>query len=127
MNGRRIDVVLVKLCAIVIVVMSLQSLTGYIGYYVSSPEIAFNLIGSVLLSSGIPILLAATIWFFPATVIGNVSSDSDAIPPETDLSVLAVTLVGLYILLFGIIDLAYYESLRVYEPFVRWRGHVRRI
>ncbi len=115
MNGRRIDVVLVKLCSVIIVVMSLQSLTGYVGYYVNSPETDFNLIGSILLSSGIPILIAASIWFFPATIIGDVSNDSNALPAETDISVLAVTLVGLYILLFGIIDLAYYESLRVYE------------
>lgn len=115
MSGRRIDVVLVKLCAVVILVISMQSLAGYVGYFASSGENSFVLVGSLLLNFGIPTLIAAALWFFPATVIGDTSSRLESSPEDADLALLAVTLIGLYTLVFGIIDLSYYESIRLYE------------
>ncbi len=112
MGGSRIDVVLVKLCAVVIVVLSMQSLTGYVAYYVNTEEANFLAVSAFLLNFGLPLVFAGILWFFPATVIGDVSGDTQPIEGGVDIVVLAVTLVGLYTLVFGVIDLAYYESFR---------------
>ncbi len=40
-GGKRIDVVLVKLCAVIIVVITMQSLTGFVAFYVNTPEANF--------------------------------------------------------------------------------------
>lgn len=115
MTGRRIDVVLVKLCAVIILVLSMQSLTEYFAFYVNTVEANFIAVTAFLLNFAIPIVIAAVLWFFPATVVGTVSGDSQPIESGVDLALLAVTLIGLYTLTFGIIDLGYYESFRIAE------------
>ncbi len=60
-------------------------------------------------------IIAVALWFFPVTIIGPTSSDSNDDITGPDWVLLSVTLVGLYVLIFGAIDLAYYESFRVAE------------
>ena len=115
MAGKRIDVVLVKLCAVIIVVMTMQSLTGFVAFYVNTPEANFIAISAFWLNFALPMLIAVALWFFPATIIGSVSSESDDAASGPDWALLSVTLIGLYVLVFGVIDLAYYESFRIAE------------
>lgn len=115
MAGRRIDVVLVKLCAVIIVVITMQSLTGFVAFYVNTPEANFIAITAFLLNFALPMLIAVALWFFPATIIGPVTNDGSDAASAPDWVLLSVTLIGLYVLVFGVIDLAYYESFRVAE------------
>jgi len=115
MVGKRVDVVLVKLCAVIIVVLTMQNLTGFVAFYVNTLEANFIAITAFLLNCVIPMLIAAALWFFPATIIGPVSNDSNDAESGPDWVLLSVTLIGLYVLVFGVIDLAYYESFRVAE------------
>ena len=115
MNGRRIDVVLVKLCAVVIVVLAMQGLTGYVAFYVNIAEVNFVAVTASLLNFVLPIAIAGILWFFPATVVGDISGDAQVIESGVDIVLLAITLIGLYTLVFGVIDLVYFESFRVAE------------
>ncbi len=115
MAGRRIDVVLVKLCAVIIVVITMQSLTGFVAFYVNTPEANFIAISAFFLNFVLPMLIAVALWFFPATIIGPASDNSNDGASGPDWALLSVTLIGLYVLVFGLIDLVYYESFRVAE------------
>jgi hypothetical protein len=115
MVGKRIDVVLVKLCAVIIVVMTMQSLTGFVAFYVNTPEANFVATTAFFLNFVLPMLIAVALWVFPATIIGSVSNDSNAAESGPDWALLSVTLIGLYVLVFGVIDLGYYESFRAAE------------
>ena len=115
MAGKRIDIVLVKLCAVILVVTAMQELTIYISFYVSAPPATAVTIMAVLLNFVLPLLIALALWTFPATIIGSVSSDTSDGSPEPDWVVISVTLMCLYVLIFGIIDLAFYESFRAAE------------
>ena len=115
MRGRRIDVVLVKLCAVVIVVLAMQGVTGYVAFYVNTVEATFIALTASTLNFVLPVAIAAVLWFFPATVVGDISDDAQAIESGVDLALLAITLIGLYTLVFGVIDLVYFESFRVAE------------
>lgn len=115
MAGKRIDVVLVKLCAVIIVVITMQSLTGFVAFYVNTPEANFIAISAFFLNFVLPMLIAVVLWFFPATIIGPASDDDGDPAFGPDWVLLSVTLIGLYVLIFGVIDLVYYESFRIAE------------
>ena len=117
MSGNRIDVVLVKLCAVVIVVLSLQSLTGYVGYFFVAEGAYPQAVLAFLFIFVIPAVLAALLWFYPATTIGlsNAESAVPSTPRPEPLVLVGVTLIGLYALVFGAIDLFYYEAVRAAE------------
>lgn len=115
MAGKRVDVVLVKLCAVIIVVITMQSLTGFVAFYVNTPEANFIAVTAFFLNFVLPVLLAAALWFFPATIIGSTSNASNDTTSGPDWVLLSVTLIGLYVLVFGVVDLGYYESFRVAE------------
>ena len=115
MIGRRVDVVLIKLGAVVILIMTLQGIAGYAGFFKDMAESGIFIVGSVILQFVIPLCIATALWFYPATLAGDASSEGEHPASETGLIVVGVTLVGLYVLVFGIIDLAYWESLRIIE------------
>ena len=115
MKGKRLDVVLVKLCGVLIVVFTMQDLTRYVAFYVNTPESNLIALIATVLNFGVPMFIAAALWFFPATIIGPVSMEKDEDSTEPDWVAVAVTLVGLYTLIFGVIDLLYYESFRIVE------------
>ena len=115
MAGKRIDVVLVKLCAVIIVVITMQSLTGFVAFYVNTPEANFVAVSAFFLNFILPMLIAVALWFFPATIIGPTSGERNDASTGPDWALLSVTLIGLYVLVFGVIDLVYYESFRAAE------------
>jgi hypothetical protein len=115
MVGKRVDIVLVKLCAVIIVVITMQSLTGFVVFYVNTPEANFIAISAFFFNFVGPMLIAVALWFFPATVVGQVSNDSNDTASDPDWVLISVTLVGLYVFVFGVIDLVYYESFNIAE------------
>ena len=115
MTGKRVDVVLVKLCAVIIVVLSLRTFSEFAAFYVHTPDADFIAVTAFLLNFALPILIAVALWFFPATIIGRVSDDTSVLGSGVDVVLLSVTLIGLYVLVFGVIDLAYFESFRIAE------------
>ena len=118
MSGARVDVVLAKLCAVVIVVLSLQSLTNHLSYLLNTEGAFFFAALAFLFNFGIPVALAAVLWFFPATTLNLKSTDPamSALPNDPDNYILVgVSLVGLYVLVFGVVDLFYFESVRYAE------------
>ena len=115
MTGKRVDVVLVKLCAVIVVVLSLRTFSEFAAFYVHTPEADFMAVTAFLLNFALPILIAAALWFFPATIIGRVSDDTSVLGSSVDVVLLSVSLIGLYVLVFGVIDLAYFESFRIAE------------
>ena len=115
MSGKRVDLVLVKLCAVIIVVLSMRTFTEFAAFYVHTPEADFVAVTAFLLNFALPILIAVALWFFPANVIGRVSDDTGVLGSNVDVVLLSVSLIGLYVLVFGVIDLAYFESFRIAE------------
>ena len=117
MSGNRIDVVLVKLCAVVIVVLSLQGLTGYVAYFVAGESSYVQAVLAFLLVFLIPVGLAALLWFFPVSTLRLKELEDKATTTlePASLILVGITLVGLYVLVFGVIDLFYFEAVRVAE------------
>ena len=115
MAGKRIDIVLVKLCAVIIVILSMQNIVRFLAFYMNTPNAGFLATAAVVLTFVLPMLIAAALWFFPATIIGPVSASADDDSTEPDWVVISVTLIALYVLIFGIIDLVFYESFRIAE------------
>jgi hypothetical protein len=119
MIGSRLDTVLVKLCAVIIVVLSLQGLTSYAAYFVTGEDAWKLTLLAFFFVFAIPFGIATLLWYFPATVVGisspNTEDHRDHPVQPTDLILVGVTLVGLYALVFGVIDLFHYEAVRVAE------------
>jgi len=119
MVGSLIDIVLVKLGAVFIVVLSLQGLTSYASYFVAGEDALEITLIAFLFVFAIPFGISALLWFFPATIVGitplDVQERQDEPARATYGILVGVTLVGLYTLVFGIIDLFYYEAVRVAE------------
>ena len=119
MNTTRIDIVLVKLGAVFIVVYALQNLAYYISFLMGAEEyiqIAAVVFCLVFL---LPAAFSWALWKFPATITGAFYNKAES-PEESDAEsrstlVIGVTLIGLYTLVFGIIDLVYFEAHRYAE------------
>lgn len=111
MTNRRIDLVLVKLGAVVILIMALAGLANYLVYLNTLRLTAVTAIG-FLFTFVAPILIAAALWLFPSTVVGKIELESSPEYGDADFILLGVTLIGLYAFVFGVIDLVYFEALR---------------
>ena len=119
MNTTRIDIVFVKLGAVFIVVYSLQSLAYYVSFLMGAEEYIYIAAVVFCLVFILPAALSWALWKFPATITGafyerSESPDNDDAQSQTAL-LIGVTLIGLYTLVFGIIDLVYFEAHRYAE------------
>jgi hypothetical protein len=117
MAGTRLDIVLVKLGAIAILVNSLQTMSNYSTYVYGWEGGLLLALTAFIPSVAIPIAIAAVLWFFPATILGHPLSEAREEPDSSSYSILfaGIALLGLYALVFGIIDLAYFETQRQIE------------
>lgn len=111
------NVVLIKLGALVIVVLSLQNLTDYLAYLSVGPDMLYVPIVAFGLNFLIPVAIAFALWRFPATLLGRNVPDEPAalqtsMSPEA-VMLIGVSLIGLYTLIFGLIDLLYFETIRI--------------
>jgi hypothetical protein len=115
----RIDLVLVKLGAIFIIVYALQNLAYYVSFIMGSEE--YMLIAGFVfcLVFALPALIAWALWRFPATVVGLLyHGDDEGSKRSNDAGralLIGISLIGVYTLAFGVIDLVYFEAHRFAE------------
>lgn len=118
MDATRIGIILVKLGAVFLLVSVLQDINGFLAYFEFLEERKGLVIFSLTMVVVLPLLIVAVLWFFPATLVGKLSADSaDTVRLDTaaGATLVGVTLVALYALVFGLVDLFYYESVRYAE------------
>ena len=118
MSGNRIDVTLIKLGAILVVILALGRLTDY-AFYLPDGAPASLLAGGLILNFLVPVAIAWLLWRFPNLIAGTLApfeSDSGKPPLSADdVMLIGVALIGLYTLVFGVLDLMYFEGYRYAE------------
>lgn len=119
MRRVRIDLVLVKVGAAFIVVYALQNLAYYISFMMGAEEYMLIAAFVFCLVFALPALIAWALWKFPATIIGSLYRENESASNSSDASdralLIGFTLLGVYTLVFGIIDLVYFEAHRYAE------------
>jgi len=113
----RTDVVLVKLGAAVIVVTAVGNFQTYVSMILGRPWWIPAALIAVLFAVVLPALIAFVFWRFPNTVVGMLDTSSEressqGITPN-ELLLIGVSLIGLYTLVFGLVDLVHTETMRV--------------
>ena len=115
----RIDLVLVRLGAIFIIVYALQNLANYLLFILGGEGNTAIAVFEFFLVFVIPVLISWALWRFPSTVVGSLYSGDGQPPGASDGSdralLIGISLVGVYTLVFGIIDLAFFEAHRIAE------------
>jgi hypothetical protein len=117
----RTDVVLVKLGAALIVVTAVGNFQTYLSLILGKHWWIPTALIALLFAVALPVLMAYAFWKFPNTVVGLLEADvgtenSQSITPN-ELMLTGVSLIGLYTLVFGLVDLVHTETMRV--TFVR--------
>ncbi len=113
----RTDVVLVKLGAALIVVIAVGNFQSYLSLILGKPWWVPTALIALLFTVLLPVVIAYVFWRFPNTVVGSLAADSDSqeghgIRPN-EVSLIGVALIGLYALVFGVVDLVHTETMRV--------------
>ena len=115
----RLDLVLVKLGAVFIVVYALGNLASYVTLIFSGSQSLLLSLFLFALVFMVPALIAWVLWSFPSMSVGSLYRDSDAAPAgagdSSHVLLIGVSLIGVYTLVFGIIDLVYFEATRIAE------------
>lgn len=115
----KIDMVLVRLGAVFIVVYALNNLTHYITFLMNSPDYRLIAVFTFFLVFVLPASMAWVLWRFPATVVGSLYRAAEEQPKgEQDMQwvlLIGISLIGVYTLVFGTIDLLYFEANRYAE------------
>ena len=113
------DIALTKLGAVFIIVLALHNLAYYISFMMGSAEYVKIAIVVFCLIFVLPAAIAYVLWRFPNMVTGTLYSDREKETGQsnyTDMALLiGVSLIGLYTLVFGVIDLVYFEAHRYAE------------
>ena len=114
----RLDAVLVKLAAVFIAVWALRNLADYAYFFVGGDSLAPFYFGVALILA-LPVFVAFVLWKFPNLVIGSFAPLNQETPGKAitadELLLIGVSLLGLYTLVFGIIDLLFFEAIRFGE------------
>jgi hypothetical protein len=110
----QLAIVLVRLGAVWIVVTTIQ----YAGNAITFFEGTNNVI--VVVTHLFPLVIGALVWLFPAHVARSVASDDSRAIPGSDklaqkLFGLGVALLGLYLLVYGILDGIYFALHAIWE------------
>ena len=114
MSEKRIDVVVVKIGAVIIVMLALQHLSSYLNWMATSSEWPAATFAIIAFSFILPVIMAAILWFFPATIVGTLSqvkesAESPVYSPELILMI-GISLIGLFVLVSGVLDIIFWES-----------------
>jgi hypothetical protein len=115
MSERRIDVVVVKIGAVIIVMFALQHLSSNLSWMATMSEWPAAVFAVIGLSFFLPVFMASVLWFFPATIVGALSqfkesTETPVYSPELILMI-GVSLIGLFVVVSGLLDIIYWESL----------------
>ena len=117
----RTDVVLVKLGAALIVVTAVGNFQTYLSLILGKPWWVPTALIALLFAVVLPVVIAFVFWKFPNTVIGSLAAGTDGDKSQgatpNELLLIGVALIGLYTLVFGLVDLVHTETMRV--TFVR--------
>ena len=112
----RTDIVLVKLGAAFIVVTALGNFQHYVAIILAKPWWISTAIIAFFFAVIIPLLIALVFWKFPNTVVGSLYTndkvDEDQSVATDGIYLVGVTLLGLYTLVFGFVELVHTETLR---------------
>ena len=112
----RTDVVLVKLGAVLIVVTAVGNFQTYLSYILGSPQLVSMALVALSFAVILPVFIAFAFWKFPNTVVGALEVGEDKkrtqVVTPSELLLIGVSLIGLYTLVFGVIDLVHTETLR---------------
>lgn len=116
MDANRTAVVLTKLAAIFIAVFALRDLSQFVSFYAGNAAAFPPLLSALGLQFLIPVAIALVLWRFPNLVVGSMAisaanESADRGSADTML-LIGVSLLGLYTLIFGVIDLVYFETHR---------------
>lgn len=119
LSTSRTDIVLVKLGAVFIVVYALQNLAYYITFLMGAEEYIYVAAVVFCLVFVLPVVFSWALWKFPVTITGAFY-DKSASPDDSNAQnqkalLIGIALIGLYTLVFGIIDLVYFEAHRYAE------------
>ena len=113
------DIALIKLGAVFIVVLALQNLAYYLSFIMGSAEYVRIAIVVFCLVFVLPVATAFLLWRFPNLISGSLYSRSEeGAGKSLDIDkvlLVGVSLIGLYTLVFGVIDLVYFEAHRYAE------------
>jgi hypothetical protein len=115
----RIDLVLVRLGAIFIIVYALQNLANYMTFIMGGGDYMLVAVFEFFLVFAVPALISWTLWRFPRSVVGSLYSGDEKAQENSEHSgralLIGLSLLGVYTLVFGIIDLVYFEAHRFAE------------
>lgn len=116
MDANRTAVVLTKLAAVFIAVLALRDLSQFVFFYVGSTASSAPVLSALGLQFLIPIAIAFLLWRFPSLVVGSMANSTTNVSAGSDsaemLLLIGVSLLGLYTLVFGVVDLVYFEAHR---------------
>ena len=113
MSGERIGVILIRLGAVFLVARSLQSLTFIPLSLFSNGQFQWQGLIAMVPMVGVPVLVAILLWQLPSTILGKLppAEQTDDRIDYDALMFVGVSLIGLYVLVFGLLEL----SLAVYS------------
>ncbi len=119
MNKEKVGVILVRLGSIAVLLSAVNYLVqNYSSYYVEGLSTSGK-IGIFVLSFILPVSIAAIIWRFPATVFGKVAPEAQDVEGNgieaEGMMVIGTALLGLYVFVFGLLDVLYWESVNIWE------------
>lgn len=119
MNSNKVGAILVRLGSIAILLSAVYYLVqNYSSYYVEGLSTRAKF-GMFALSFILPVIIAAIIWKFPATVFGKVAPEAQDLEIKgmeaEGMMVIGTALLGLYVSVFGLLDVLYWESVSIWE------------
>lgn len=115
MDSTRIGIILIKLGAAFMFINLLGDASSFLGYFELVEDRLGLAVVSLTMTVILPAIIIAVLWYFPATIIGKQTPDNTGAPRLDDAAggiLVGVSLVGLYALAFGAVDLFYYETQR---------------
>jgi hypothetical protein len=115
MNAMTVSFVLVRLAAAFLFVRGVQGLSSY-SYLLTGDAPAPNFaIVTLVFGVILPIGIAIVLWLHPEKVTGAqiVSAKADEAVSASAILMIGITLLGLYVFVYGVVDLFYIEAVRI--------------
>lgn len=113
MTTNQVGILLCRIAALFLVVQAIENVAFGMSFAITTGQEYLNLV-AVLMMMAPPLIAAAVIWFMAARLSGfDTTAGEEAAPPARDFALLVnagILLIGLYALLFGIIDLVRVEA-----------------
>jgi len=115
MNAMTVSFVLVRLAAAFLFVRGVQGLASYSYLLTADKQLAAFAIVTLLFSVVLPIGIAIILWMHPEKVTGaqvTTTKSDDPMSAEAILMI-GITLLGLYVFVYGVVDLFQTEAFQM--------------